>query len=292
MTAITQWVSPEQGCAYCHSEDGNFASDALYTKIVARRMLQMTRHINAEWKSHVAATGVTCYSCHRGQPVPKAIWFTPPDPVRTDNMIGNKAGQNLPAADIGLPSLPYDPFTPFLEKAQDIRVNSTVPLPEGNRHSIKQTEWTYALMMHMSRSLSVNCTYCHNSRQFASWEQSSPARVTAWYGIRMTREVNNDYLGSLQNVFPASPPRASGRRAKLNCATCHQGAYKPLFGASMLKDYPELAGPAPGPGAWTPAAETPADEAAVGADQANRPSHPRPGRRIPTFLGCRAAAPR
>ncbi len=29
--------------------------------------------------------------------------------------------------------------------------------------------------------------------------------------------------------------------AKLNCATCHQGAYKPLFGQSMLKDHPELA---------------------------------------------------
>jgi len=26
------------------------------------------------------------------------------------------------------------------------------------------------------------------------------------------------------------------------CATCHQGAYKPLYGANMLKDYPALAG--------------------------------------------------
>jgi mono/diheme cytochrome c family protein len=26
-----------------------------------------------------------------------------------------------------------------------------------------------------------------------------------------------------------------GDVAKVNCATCHQGAYKPLYGASMLK---------------------------------------------------------
>jgi len=35
-------------------------------------------------------------------------------------------------------------------------------LPSGNRSSIKQTEWTYSLMIHMSESLGVNCTYCHN----------------------------------------------------------------------------------------------------------------------------------
>jgi photosynthetic reaction center cytochrome c subunit len=33
----------------------------------------------------------------------------------------------------------------------------------------------------------------------------------------------------------------TGDVAKANCATCHQGAYKPLNGQSMLKDFPELA---------------------------------------------------
>ena len=35
---------------------------------------------------------------------------------------------------------------------------------------------------------------------------------------------------------------AGGDVAKLNCATCHPGAFKPLYGVSMLKDHPELAG--------------------------------------------------
>ncbi|MEO7939416.1 MAG: photosynthetic reaction center cytochrome PufC, partial [Burkholderiaceae bacterium] len=65
MVAMTAWVAPQQGCTYCH-EATNFASDALYTKVVSRRMLEMTRHINSDWKTHVAETGVTCYTCHRG----------------------------------------------------------------------------------------------------------------------------------------------------------------------------------------------------------------------------------
>ena len=53
MVNITEWVAPEQGCAACHNTE-NFADDKLYTKVVARRMLQMIRHINADWTKHVA----------------------------------------------------------------------------------------------------------------------------------------------------------------------------------------------------------------------------------------------
>jgi len=76
MTQITAWVSPKEGCAYCHNVQ-NFAEDSKYTKIVARKMIEMTRHINGNWKNHVAETGVTCYTCHRGNPVPTNVWFTP-----------------------------------------------------------------------------------------------------------------------------------------------------------------------------------------------------------------------
>ena len=31
-----------------------------------------------------------------------------------------------------------------------------------------------------------------------------------------------------------------GDSPKLNCATCHQGAYKPLNGAKMASEFPEL----------------------------------------------------
>ena len=100
-------------------------------------------------------------------------------------------------------------------------------------------------MSHMSTSLGVNCTYCHNSRSFASWETSPPQRATAWYGIRMVRDLNNDYMTPLTGVFPAHRLGPTGDVGKANCLTCHQGAYKPLYGKSMVKDYPGMVAPAP-----------------------------------------------
>ncbi len=239
MTAMTAWVSPTEGCTYCHNA-ANFADDSKYTKIVARRMVEMTQHINADWKPHVAETGVTCYTCHRGNPVPQAVWFKSSEQPYGSNFIGDKAGQNSPSPVVNLSSLPNDPFTPFLLEAKEIRVNGTTALPSGNRQSIKQAEWTYGLMTHMSTSLGVNCTYCHNTQNFAKWEGGPPQRVTAWHGIRMARDLNLEYLEPLTATFPAQRKGELGDVAKVNCATCHQGAYKPLNGASMLKDHPEL----------------------------------------------------
>ncbi len=54
MVSITNWVAPTQGCAYCHNT-ANMAEDSVYTKVVARRMIQMVQHINADYQPHVAA---------------------------------------------------------------------------------------------------------------------------------------------------------------------------------------------------------------------------------------------
>jgi len=242
MAAITTWVAPTQGCAYCH-EISDLSSDKLYTKVVARRMIQMVQHINTDWTTHVATTGVTCYTCHRGQPVPSNIWFNNPGDAHFTGMAETQMGVHGATPVAGETSLPFDPYTPFLEQDNNIRVEGTTALPTGNRQSIKQTEWTYALMMNFSQSLGVNCTYCHNTQSFANWTGSTPQRATAWYGIRMVRDLNNTYLGSLHGVFPPNRLGPTGDVPKVACATCHQGVYKPLFGVSMLKDYPELGPP-------------------------------------------------
>jgi photosynthetic reaction center cytochrome c subunit len=242
MASIATWVAPQQGCTYCHNQD-NLAYDSIYTKIVARRMLQMVEHINTDWKAHVAGTGVTCYTCHRGNPVPKYHWFNVPDPVPAlaGGMAEVNQGKNLPSPVAGYSALPYDPMTPFLEQARSIKVQSAVALPGTDPASIKQTDWTNSLMIFMSNSLGVNCTYCHNSRAFRDWSQSTPQRATAWYGIRMVRDLNNNFMDKLKGVFPASRLGPEGDVAKISCMTCHQGVYKPLFGVSMVKDYPEIA---------------------------------------------------
>ena len=247
MGAITAWVAPEQGCAYCHNV-ANFAEDNVYTKVVARKMLQMTHKINSGWKTHVAETGVTCYTCHRGNNIPKEIWFAPTAQKSAGGNLGNDAGQNTPAKATGLSSLPYDPFTPYFLDSKPIRVNGKEALAmtgtSANRSSIKQTEYTYATMMHWSNSLGVNCTYCHNTQAFAAWgANATPQRATAWYGIRMARELNNEYMVPLTSVFPANRLGPTGDVAKANCATCHQGAFKPLYGAAMAKHYPGMQAP-------------------------------------------------
>jgi photosynthetic reaction center cytochrome c subunit len=236
MQAMTDWVAPEQGCNYCHKEGESLADDSLYTKVVARRMLQMTRSINAGWKAHVAETGVTCFTCHRGQPVPAAVWTAQPA-ERGPAYAGARDKQNAPSAIVGATALPHDIFTPYLSKAAEIRVEGAKPLATGKNPSIQSTEATYGLMMHMSSALGVNCTFCHNTQNFAEWKTSTPQRATAWHGIRMVRDLNTTYLDALQDVFPANRKGPLGDVAKVNCATCHQGASKPLLGANMVRDY-------------------------------------------------------
>ncbi len=240
MTSMTNWVAPNEGCVYCHNL-ANLAEDSKYTKVVARAMLRMTQKINAEWQPHVAATGVTCWTCHRGQAVPQQVWFTTPPQDKRADFIGNRNGQNLADPDVGLASLPGDPFTMYLStKPQTIAVGGPTALPTGHVASLQATEGTYALMMHMSDGLGVNCTYCHSTRNFAKWEESTTQRVTAWHGLRMVSDLNVNHMLPLTDVFPASRKGPLGDVAKVNCATCHQGAYKPVYGAPMAKDFPEL----------------------------------------------------
>lgn len=220
MMAMSTWVAGPNNCQYCHNLK-NLAADTaengspLYTKLVARRMLQMTRQINGQYSQHVANTGVTCYTCHRGKPIPQGIWF-------------------------------YGKQTDFLRHYLDRDgarvVSKTVEPTPANRSSVKQTEWTYALMISQSRSLGVGCTYCHNTRQFASWEQAPKQRVVAYHGIMMMRDINSNYLAPLETVFPAVRRGPMGDAPKAQCLTCHQGAYKPLYAAQMVKDYPALWG--------------------------------------------------
>jgi len=110
--------------------------------------------------------------------------------------------QNHPSRLVGSTSLPADPYSSFLERQDDIRIVSNTALPEGNRSSIKQAEYTYGLMMSMSQALGQNCTFCHNTRSFTTWAQSSPQRVLAWHGIRMVRDLNVSY--PLKPVLPAN----------------------------------------------------------------------------------------
>ena len=143
-------------------------------------------------------------------------------------------------------SLPNDPFSSLLDQAQPIRVVATKALESSSidasvrEPGVQSAEKTYGLLIHMSTALGVNCTYCHNSRAFSDWSQSTPQRVTAWHGIRMVRDLNLSYLDPLKATWPANRLGAQGDGPKAYCTTCHQGLAKPLNGAQMHKDNLEL----------------------------------------------------
>jgi hypothetical protein len=65
-------VSLGVDCNFCHSRD--FAADSNPMKEMARRMINMNKQINATAR-------VTCFTCHREQPIPKNL----PDRVTADN---------------------------------------------------------------------------------------------------------------------------------------------------------------------------------------------------------------
>ncbi|WP_244447135.1 photosynthetic reaction center cytochrome PufC [Hoeflea sp. BAL378] len=237
MADITAWVSPVEGCNYCHNPD-DLASDEVYTKVVSRRMLQMTQHINEDWQPHVAQTGVTCYTCHRGNPVPANVWSRDLGPGEKGRAVGWRGGQNIVNKMAANTSLPTDALENYLLDEQPIRVHSLTALPDGtNKNTVKETETSWALMMHMSESLGVGCVTCHNTRALNDWDQSPPQRVSAWHGIRMTRDLNVSYLTPMAPAFPANRKGPEGDVFKVSCATCHNGVQKPLYGVSMLQDY-------------------------------------------------------
>jgi photosynthetic reaction center cytochrome c subunit len=240
MQVMTEWVAPEAGCNGCHN-DGNFAAEDNYQKQVARRMIEMVRHINRDWSSHVGATGVTCYTCHRGRLVPENLWAAIPEPGAR-GMAASARMQNRGEASVGVTSLPYNAFAPYLAGNTNIRLRAETPQSAPTPHGIQNAEAVYGLMVHLSESLGVNCTFCHNSRNFSSWEESHPQRAVAWHGIRMLRDLNTQYISPLRTVLPAHRLGPMGDAPQANCATCHQGVSRPLFGAPMARDYPELGG--------------------------------------------------
>jgi photosynthetic reaction center cytochrome c subunit len=250
MNAMTQWVAPDEGCAYCHG-DGDvetYGEDSLYTKVVARRMIQMTQAINEGWDGHVnanAEVGVTCYTCHRGQNVPSEIWFNIA-PVN-EAAGGWSANQNRATSLSQSTSLPSDALEKYLLDGETIAVHSLesreagVPGADGYA-SIQDTERTYSLMNYFANSLGVNCVFCHNSRAFYDGSQVTPQWGTASLGILMVQELNNDYLVDLKDVYPPERLGPVHQDApKAACKTCHKGYQQPLQGTNVIADWPELA---------------------------------------------------
>ena len=130
-----------------------------------------------------------------------------------------------PNAINGSTGLSADPFTPLLDGDGNIRVQATNALPAGFGAPIQATEQTYSLMMSISKSLGVNCTFCHNTREFGQWGESTPQRVTAWHGIQMVQ-------GPQQSLPRSAGGYLSGEAASDRKATDPSSIARPAIRAS------------------------------------------------------------
>ena len=246
MVAMTQWVAPKQGCAYCHDLKQGYAYDGLWTDKVTRQQISMTIDMNTKWGNHLAPSGVTCYTCHRGENVPPRVWYEQPEPHHA-GLLGTPRAWQTDAPTIRQ-FFPTESFEDWYLNAEDGRIQSRAALPhqEGSGVAPEQkAENLYILMMQMSDALGVNCNYCHNSRALSDWSESTPNRVAGWWAMDQTLHANRDYITPLQALLPRDHLGQLGDVGKVECGTCHIGHERPLGGYPLLAHYPEL-GPAGG----------------------------------------------
>ncbi|MDT8325794.1 MAG: photosynthetic reaction center cytochrome PufC [Roseovarius sp.] len=225
-----------------------FEDPESYQSTVANLMISMTQNINENWAGHVNANkqvGVTCYTCHRGQPVPSDIWFKI-GPVN-ETVEGWSANQNRVTVQSQYSSLPSDALEKYLLDGESIKVHDLesrvagIPGKDGYP-GIQHAERTYALMNYISNSLGVNCVFCHNTRAFYDGSQVTPQWGTELLGISMVQELNNDYLVPAGGLLPENRlGPMQGDAPKAACKTCHKGYQQPLQGTNVIADWPELA---------------------------------------------------
>lgn len=59
-------------CEFCHNLN-DFPSDAKKPKRIARLMVRMVRNIDENFLNEPGMEKVTCFTCHRGQEIPKLV---------------------------------------------------------------------------------------------------------------------------------------------------------------------------------------------------------------------------
>ncbi|XBQ15406.1 MAG: photosynthetic reaction center cytochrome PufC [Oceanicaulis sp.] len=258
--AITRWVAPNEGCTFCHAEAANglpdFDAEPPYQFDVAREMMKMVRELNAE-EDHIRPQGVTCFTCHRGQNVPEYGWYKAGDWPGPEERWYQEPPPWIRTATTIRDFFPREAFELFLledDRAAGLQARDAIVPPEREPELppeegpvFTRAENTYLLMMQMSDALGQNCTFCHNTRAFYDWEQSTPYRVDAFHAIHQTRRINRDHIEPLADILPEDRLGPVGDPFKANCMSCHVGERKPLGGVPMLSLFPGLVGETPEP---------------------------------------------
>ena len=204
----------------------------------------MVRHINTDWHAHVATTGVTCYTCHRGQPVPANVWFTI-RPFRTQaDLPATNDGMGHPEIGGRATALPLDPFTPFLEAPARSACSRPQALPAAgwerpsrDREDLRVDDW-------MSEGPRSQLHLLPQHARILAMAESTPAardRVARHPdGAGIERHLSR----SAQGVFPpnrlgrwATDRRWTARRAtRASTSRCLASASPRIIRSSVVRE--------------------------------------------------------
>lgn len=194
---MVQQVSPALGvsCQYCH-DITNFAAETFPQKARARGMLKLVADLNTQfmvtlpdWRSNF----VRCATCHNGQPTkmmivgPQFVNSVPPIRVTVDpiDAMGNPViTTTLKPAGIQNPLLLQDAALYYLFNYK-VWNPYDAATPESGRGSLAltykggrtqdQVTINQNTMNNLAWSLGVGCIYCHNTRNFISYEPTGIA---------------------------------------------------------------------------------------------------------------------
>lgn len=241
-TYMQQHVSGALGvsCQYCHNlapgPDGvaNFGAEGGYEqynkKVSARAMLLLVGDVNKQYVANGVLPGwkgnyVNCATCHNGQPKGMAAY-----PQQYFELIPNHNG--LDYKQVIDQEIIYD--YEVAQEGKPIEGRPNVPVNQGELSltypggPTQDAVWLNSYSMYtMGWSLGVGCNYCHNSRNFVSYEivQKIKAQrmllMTTWF------KQNWDKYGA-----QAGP---DGKVVLPGCYTCHNGAGVPY--AAMNQSY-------------------------------------------------------
>ncbi|MCA9973073.1 MAG: photosynthetic reaction center cytochrome c subunit [Anaerolineales bacterium] len=185
-------------CTYCHNIE-NFGADTaeagaddawVERKATAREHLLMTADLNQNWIATLAGLGVDkqpsgaqiiCATCHYGEALPVA-W--------SDDQYGVPDDYRLPLDDL----------------------NVLLITGQGETMSLDAVQYNQYTMYHISESLGVGCTHCHNSRYFPLYEQ--PAKDYALHMLTMAQYIRSEYQDTMNGQEPS-------------CYLCHRNQVRP-----------------------------------------------------------------
>lgn len=177
-------------CEYCHVSQKDRVSDDMKAKVVARDMIKMTADLNR--KSFHGQQVVTCYTCHRGNPVPPGAPVLP-DPGYIEE---KKPPAGLPAADqIVAKYIQALGGEQALQKVTSRRITATQDIPTGpggvNPVPAQMERFTkapyFALTAYRAASFSIANGFDGN----VAWAQDQRGRVTQPVKLEQLRARRN-----------------------------------------------------------------------------------------------------